>query len=171
MAKMAECMCACARDVPMMCSWRSLPTLLARMGNSLGFGHAACFAVAFDGVRRAHRKGSSAETCSLCSLVVPANLTEAVYTALAEADCIPRRWHPEGRDGISIQDHSSRLRHLRLVKLLRGLGILRIVLDCCGVLWQEMSEKRRLVPLLAGAHNRRGLELPESSVSSFLFPL
>ena len=69
-----------------------------RMGNGFGF-------VGF-GFNRAAANvagASSSSSSSSISLCVPAQLTEEVYTALAEADCIPRRWHPEGREGLSIQ--------------------------------------------------------------------
>ena len=77
------------------------------MGNGFGgfggFGPGPAHAALAAGERTLSSSSSSASSFSSVSLCVPAQLTEAVYTALAEADCIPRRWHPEGREGISIQ--------------------------------------------------------------------
>ena len=77
------------------------------MGNGFGgfasFGPRPAHAALAAGERTLSSSSSSASSFSSVSLCVPAQLTEAVYTALAEADCIPRRWHPEGREGISIQ--------------------------------------------------------------------
>eukprot|EP00439_Symbiodinium_sp_Y106_P076859 s2025_g15.t3 len=43
------------------------------------------------------------EVLDLLPPFAPIHCLQKVYTALAEADCIPRRWHPEGREGLSIQ--------------------------------------------------------------------
>ncbi|CAE7805186.1 dsaVM [Symbiodinium necroappetens] len=40
---------------------------------------------------------------SRACLVVPAQLVETAYGELSDANCLPRRWHPEGRYGIPIQ--------------------------------------------------------------------
>mmetsp|Transcript_5776 Transcript_5776/g.10337 ORF Transcript_5776/g.10337 Transcript_5776/m.10337 type:complete len:507 (-) Transcript_5776:46-1566(-) len=73
-----------------------LPLLAAvnigRMGN-----------LGFQGFLRPSFSREKDASGSVASLVLPARLVETVYMALADGDCIPRRWHPEGREGIPIQ--------------------------------------------------------------------
>ena len=56
---------------------------------------------------------------ALTALRVPARRVEAMYQALAGANCIPRRWHPEGRDGVPIVPAPG-LPSQRLLPLLTG---------------------------------------------------
>lgn len=52
-------------------------------------------------------------------LVLPPQLVESSYEQLAESNCIPRRWHPEGRHGICIEQITSgEHRGMRFIPLL-----------------------------------------------------